>query len=166
MDFILDWFRLENIWWFVVIACFVLSYLGLFVPGIPDAPMMMIGFLVYYFLIDSESLSWWFWVTMIVFVLTMMALDWFSSGYAAKKLGGSSGTMIAAPLGILFFFWMPFGVLVGPFVMVFALEVYHQKPVKSAAKIAFGTVVGFISNIVIKIVLLTVAKAWFFYLIA
>ncbi|SHE88473.1 hypothetical protein SAMN05444392_104123 [Seinonella peptonophila] len=161
--FSFDW---SVLWWGIVILLFCLSYLGLVVPGIPDAPLMMAGFLVYHFLIDSEPLGWWFWLLMIGLVLAMMSLDWLSAGFAAKKLGGSKGTLVAAPLGIIFFFWMPFGVLLGPFITVFALEIYYKKPVQTAAKVAAGTVVGFISNIVVKLILLTLAKAWFFYLVA
>lgn len=159
-------FDLSYLWWGLIILLFILSYAGLVVPGIPDAPLMFGGFLVYHFLIDSEPLSWWFWLTMVTLVAFMFCLDWFSSGIAAKKLGGSKGTMIAAPLGVVCFFWLPFGVVVGPFIAVFLLEVVNRKPVSSAVKIAMGTVVGFVSNIIVKIILLTTAKAWFFYLIA
>lgn len=159
-------FDLNMLWWGLVILLFVLSYVGLFVPGIPDAPMMMGGFLVYHFFINDESLSWWFWVTMVILIVVMVTLDWVSGGLAAKKLGGSKGTLIAAPLGVLCFFWLPFGVVLGPFLMCLILELFHKKPLNTAIKVAAGTVVGFISNIVVKIILLTSAKAWFFYLIA
>lgn len=158
-------FELEYLWWVIIILLFVLSYIGLIVPGIPDAPLMLIGFLIYHFMIDSSPLSWWFWVTMVILVSILFAMDWFSSGLAAKKLGGSKGTMVAAPIGVLCFFWMPFGIIFGPFILVFALELYNKKTINTSMRIAFGTVLGFISNIVVKIVILTIAKAWFFYLI-
>lgn len=163
---IFSFFEWETLWWILVLILFTLSYVGLVVPGIPDAPMMMGGFLVYHFLINDEALSWWFWVTMISLMLLLMSLDWISGGLAAKKLGGSKGTVVAAPIGMLCFFWLPFGALWGPFVTVFALQVYHQKPLNDAVKIAFGTVIGFMSNLVIKALMLTIAKAWFFYLVA
>jgi uncharacterized protein YqgC (DUF456 family) len=159
-------FDLSYLWWAIIIILFIFSYAGLVVPGIPDAPLMMIGFLIYHFLIDNEPLSWWFWLTMSILVVLMISLDWISGGIAAKKLGGSKGTMIAAPLGVVCFFWLPFGVVLGPFIAVFLLEMVNRKTIGSAAKIAMGTVVGFISNIVVKIIVLTSAKAWFFYLIA
>lgn len=158
-----DW---EVIWWILITILFILSYVGLVVPGIPDAPLMMAGFLIYHFLIDNEALAWWFWLSMVPLMLIMMSLDWFTGGLAAKKLGGSKGTMVAAPLGIICFFWLPFGVIWGPFVTVFALQIYHRKPLGQAVKIAFGTVLGFVSNIFIKAILLTLAKAWFFYIVA
>ncbi|WP_052807390.1 DUF456 domain-containing protein [Risungbinella massiliensis] len=159
-------FDLNMLWWGLIILLFVLSYVGLIVPGIPDAPLMMGGFLVYHFLIDDQSLSWWFWITMGILIVVMVTLDWISGGLAAKKLGGSKGTLIAAPLGVLCFFWLPFGVVLGPFLMCLILELCHKKPFTTAVKVAAGTVVGFISNIVVKIIALTSAKAWFFYLIA
>jgi uncharacterized protein YqgC (DUF456 family) len=161
-----EWLDWNFFWWAVIIILFILSYVGLIVPGIPDAPMMLAGFVVYAIFIDSEPLQWWFWVFMVAFVIVLVAMDWISSGIAAQKMGGSKGTMVAAPLGMLFLFWLPFGIVLGPFIGVFVWEIFNRKPIGKSIKIAFGTVVGFISNIVIKIVLLTLAKAWFFYLIA
>lgn len=156
----------DILWWGIIIFLFILSYIGLVAPGIPDAPLMFAGFLVYHFFIDDESLSWWFWMTMVILLIIMVVLDWVSGGLAAKKLGGSKGTMIAAPLGAICFFWLPFGIILGPFLLCLALELWNRKPINLAFKIAMATVVGFISNIVVKIIVLTSAKAWFFYLAA
>jgi uncharacterized protein len=158
-----DW---DILWWIIITLLFIGSYLGLVVPGVPDAPLMFAGFLVYHFLIDNDQLAWWFWLAMVPLMLLMVALDWLSSGFAAKKLGGSKGTLIVAPLGALLGFWFPFGIIWGPFVAVLILELFHRKPLKEAGKIAFGTVVGFFSNVIVKVILLTLAKAWFFFLVA
>lgn len=156
---------LNTLWWGVIILLFILSYVGLVVPGIPDAPLMLAGFLVYHFFIDDEPLSWYFWITMTILILTLISLDWLSGGLAAKKLGGSKGSLIVAPLGAVCFFWLPFGVLLGPMIACFTLEVINGKPLRNALKVATGVAIGFMGNIVVKIVALTSAKAWFFYLI-
>jgi uncharacterized protein YqgC (DUF456 family) len=82
-----EWLDGNFFWWAIIILLFILSYVGLVVPGIPDAPLMFAGFLVYAIFIDSEPLRWWFWVFMVAFVIVLVAMDWLSSGIAAQKMG-------------------------------------------------------------------------------
>ncbi len=69
----------------VGLASFIIGFLGLVFPVVPSVLMFWIGFLVYHFALNSETLSWMFWI--IVFVLTVLVLfsDFIANSYFVKR---------------------------------------------------------------------------------
>lgn len=90
---------MEIIWWLIVIASFIIGFLGLIFPVVPSVLMFWIGFLVYHFALNSETLSWMFWI--IVFVLTVLVLfsDFIANSYFVKRYGGTKRGEYAAIVG-------------------------------------------------------------------
>lgn len=159
---------MEIVWWTVIILLFVIGYAGLIVPLLPGAPLQLIGFLIYHFAIDNQVLGTSFWVGAILLNIIILAVDYLSGGIATRAYGGSRYASWAAIAGALIF---PFiltplvGLIVGPFIAVFIVELLQRKGWRGALKASFGTFVGFVGGILVKGILMTGLIAWFFILL-
>jgi uncharacterized protein len=156
---------LEVLLWIVVAVLFLLAFAGLFIPALPDAPLLLAGFAVYSFFIPAAApLGVSFWVTVIILTLLLFLVDYLSSSIAVKKYGGSVWSVIAAIVGIIVFPFIigPVGIIVGPFVLVLLLEFILKKSWGEAFKVAFGTFVGFVGGVFIKFLVMTGMLIWFF----
>jgi uncharacterized protein YqgC (DUF456 family) len=158
---------LETIGWLLVVLLFILAYAGLLLPALPDAPLALAGFAAYHFLIDSSRLGWGFWVAVTLLTLILFVVDLLSGAAVARKYGGSRGAMVAAVAGALIFplFLGPVGVIVGPFALVFLLELVRRKNFEEALRIGFGTLVGFLGGVVVKFIAITGMVVWFLFLV-
>ncbi|MBD1372930.1 DUF456 domain-containing protein [Hazenella sp. IB182357] len=154
---------MEIIWWIIIGILFLLAYAGLVAPGLPDAPFILGGFLIYHFFINDTEFGWVFWISMTLITIMLIVIDYISGGVVAKKYGGSTWSMIAAAVGVIVFPFImgPIGILIGPFVLVLLLELILRKSKEDALKIAFGTVVGFIGGTFVKFFILTAMIIWF-----
>ncbi|MCG1010245.1 DUF456 domain-containing protein [Salinicoccus sp. ID82-1] len=154
---------MEIIWWLIVIASFIIGFAGLFFPVVPSVLMFWIGFLVYQFLINGETLSWMFWI--IVFVLTVLVLfsDFIANSYFVKRYGGSKRGEYAAIIGVLIgmFIYPPIGIIVVPFVLVLIVELLNSKDVNQALRASVGSLLAFLSSAVFDAVVFTVMVVWF-----
>ncbi|MBA4494447.1 DUF456 domain-containing protein [Paenactinomyces guangxiensis] len=158
---------METVWWVLIIILFLLAYAGLVLLALPDIPFILGGFLLYHFLIDNTQLGWPFWITVVFFTIVLFVLDYVAGGLAAKKYGGSNWSMIAAVAGVLIFpfFLGPLGIIVGPFLLVFLVELMQNKDTEKALKIALGTLIGFLGSVFVKFLVITGLIIWFVILV-
>jgi uncharacterized protein YqgC (DUF456 family) len=149
--------------WVLIIVLFILGFVGLVVPVLPDVPLLVAGFALYHFLIDGTQLGAGFWITTIVLAVLLMLVDYISSSVAVKKYGGSTLAVVAAVLGVLTFPFImgPIGIIVGPFLLVFLLEIIVKKDVNEAFKVAYGTLVGFLGGALVKFLVMLGLVIWF-----
>ncbi|WP_342388453.1 DUF456 domain-containing protein [Salinicoccus bachuensis] len=154
---------MEIIWWLIVIASFVIGFLGLIFPVVPSVLMFWLGFLVYHFAVNSETLSWMFWI--IVFVLTVLVLfsDFIANSYFVKKYGGTKRGEYAAIVGVVIgmFLYPPFGIIFVPFVLVLIVEALNSKDFNQALKASVGSLLAFLSSAVFNAVVYVLMVAWF-----
>ncbi|GEN33580.1 DUF456 domain-containing protein [Aneurinibacillus danicus] len=159
---------MEFVLWSIIGILFLLSLIGVVVPVIPDALLVWIAFLIYQFAIDSTVLSWTFWVPMTVLTLFLIGADMLSNIYFVKKYGGDKWSMFAAVAGIILgpivlgAFLGPLSIVVGPFLAVFLVELIRNGGTQKSLRIALGTVLGFLSSTVAKIVIQLIMIVWFF----
>lgn len=134
--------------WLVVLALFVLSFVALVYPVLPSVTAVWGGFLVYHFLIHSNELTTFFWISMIILTVILMAADIFASSLSVKRFGGSKlGERIAA-ISVLIgsFIFPPFGIILLPFVAVFVAEITQDQTPSEAIRASVGSLVGFLSG--------------------
>jgi uncharacterized protein len=158
---------MEFVGWGLILVLFICAYVGLVVPFLPDVLLVFAGFLVYHFFIDPHRLDWTFWLPMGLITLLMFILDYVASAIAAKKYGGSKGSMWAALIGMVLFPFIigPLGVIVGPFLLVFLVEIGLKRNIKAALKIGWSTVIGFVSGLFVKFFAIAGMEGWFLYLV-
>ncbi|MFB9859537.1 DUF456 domain-containing protein [Salinicoccus siamensis] len=154
---------MEIVWWLIVIASFILGFLGLVFPVIPSILMFWAGFLVFQFAIDGEALSWMFWL--IIFVLTLLVLfsDFIANSYFVKRYGGTKRGEYASIAGVIIgmFLYPPFGIIFVPFVFVLVVELLNSKDINQALKASVGSLLAFVSSAVFNLVVYVLMVVWF-----
>lgn len=155
---------LDVILWLLILAAFVLAFIGLIKPVIPAIPVLWVGFLIYQFGINGSTLSWIFWTAMIMLTIFIFVSDLWLNRYFVNRFGGTKKGEWAALIGVLVgaFVLPPFGVIVVPFIAVIIVEMMQSKNVTQAVKASFGSLVAFFSSAVMQAVLMFVMIIWFF----
>src|SRR5690625_404282 len=138
--------------------------IGIVVPVIPAVALIWLGFLLYHFLLDSQQLTFFFWMIMIVLTIIIFGADFVTNRYFVGRFGGSGWSQWGAILGLFigFFIYPPFGIIFVPFIFVFLIEIAQQRTAKEASQAAIGALAGFLSGTVAKFLIQTVMIVWFF----
>jgi len=157
---------MEILLWIVIVALFILSIVGIFMPVLPDTLLLWGGFLLYHFVLAApgEGLHASFWWGMVALSILMYGADLLTNMYFVKRYGGSKWSSFAAVVGIILglFIFPPFGILIMPFVLVVIVELLQQQPFDRALKAGFGSLIGFLSSAVVKVVIQIAMITWFF----
>jgi len=154
---------MEYVWWGITVILFILSFVGIVYPLIPSIVMIWGGFVVYQFLINPDGLSIWFWISMIILSIVLIAADIIANSYFVKKYGGSKTSERIAVVATIIgsFILPPFGIIIIPFLAVLITEVIIHKDTKIAAKIGFATVIGFLGGSIAKLLIQLLMIVWF-----
>ncbi|WP_175614484.1 DUF456 domain-containing protein [Piscibacillus halophilus] len=154
--------------WILIIAFFILSFVGILFPIIPSVLVLWLGFLAYHFFIDGGELGWVFYSVMVIFTIILIGSDVIANSYFVKKYGGSKrGEQVAAMAVIVGSFIIPpFGILVVPFVAVFITELIQKRTAQEAIRASIGSFIGFLSGSIAKVVIQLIMIIWFFVTIA
>ena len=133
--------------WSLIILCFIVSFVGLVYPIIPAVLMIWAGAALYHFFIAAE-IVWWAWTSLFLLTILIFIADYAASAYFVDKYKGSNRGKQAAIAGLILgvFILPPFGILIVPFVLVLITEVSQGKAFQEALKVAFGTLIAFLSS--------------------
>ncbi|MGP4062373.1 DUF456 domain-containing protein [Halobacillus litoralis] len=155
---------MEILIWVIIIACFIASFASVIFPIIPAPLVLWIGFLAYFFFIDGSELSIFFWIGAILLTVLLIVSDIIANSYFVKRYGGSKWGERAAAIGVIVgsFIIPPFGILVIPFVLVIIVELVQKRASEDAFKAAIGSLFGFLSGTVAKIIIQLIIIIWFF----
>lgn len=154
---------METVWIIIGVILIVIGLLGCFIPGIPGPPLGF-GALLLLQLKQEPPFTAKFLIIWGVVALVVTLLDYIVPALGAKKFGGSRqgvwGAVLGAILGVIFF--PPFGIIIGPLVGALLGELMAGKKSDDAMKSAFGTFMGFVTGVVLKLIV-TVMMAWYFF---
>lgn len=125
---------------------------GVILPALPGLPLVFAGMLLAAWAGDFQQIGW---ITLVILgLLTVLsfAADFFSTAVGAQRVGASRkalwGTVIGTFAGL---FFMPIGLLAGPFVGALVGELWHGRELGQAAKVGLGTWLGIVLGIVLKL---------------
>ncbi len=145
---------------FVLAAILVLVGLaGIVLPALPGIPLIFAGLLLAAFAGGFEQVGAGTLVALAVLTLLSVAVDFWATAVGAKRVGASRLAIIGAVLGTLFGLFMgPLGLFVGPFAGALAGELIHgrrldQAGIGQATKVGFGTWMGIVFGIALKLML-------------
>lgn len=144
---------MEYVYWILIIALFIVSFVGLIYPIIPSVVFIVGGFLLYGAFFSFEPFNWFFWLVQGLFVVLLFGADFVTNMIGIKKYGGSKVGVWGSTIGLLVGpFIIPFlGIIIGPFLGAILAEwLFNKKEFNEAIKIGFGSVIGFISSVVTK----------------
>ncbi|MEE1132588.1 MAG: DUF456 domain-containing protein [Caryophanon sp.] len=139
--------------WSIIIALFVIAFIGLIYPIIPSVLFIVAGFIVYGFAYSFSDLPWWFWVGQTLFVILLFSADALSNYVGVKKFGGSKAAIWGSTIGLLIGpFVIPVaGILIGPFVGAVVAELLvNRTDFEQSMKVGVGSLVGFLTSVVTK----------------
>ncbi|MGI8314122.1 DUF456 domain-containing protein [Halobacillus mangrovi] len=155
---------MDIIIWVIIIACFIASFASVIFPIIPAPLVLWIGFLAYFFFLDGDPLSAFFWIGMILLTVILIVSDIIANSYFVKRYGGSKWGERMAAVGVIVgsFIIPPLGILIIPFILVIATELVQKRSSNEAFKAAIGSLFGFLSGTVAKIIIQIIMIVWFF----
>ena len=159
---------MDVIYWIIIIACFVVSFIGLIYPIIPSVIFIAVGFMVYGFAFGFDNLTILFWIIQMMFFVILLGTDYFTNLFGVKKFGGSKAAIWGSTIGLLVGpFVIPVaGIIIGPFAGAIIGEVIvHKTEFKKAIKIGIGSLLGFLSGVVAKGVIQAVMIAYFLFVV-
>ncbi|BAK16004.1 DUF456 family protein [Solibacillus sp. FSL W7-1472] len=156
---------MDIIAWTLIIALFIIAFIGLVYPIIPSVLFLLGGFIVYGLFYSFTELPWWFWLIELLFVALLFAADTISNLIGVKKFGGSKAGMWGSTIGLLIGpFVIPFaGIIAGPFIGAIIGElIVTRSNLQQAIKVGVGSVVGFLTSVVTKGIIQVIMIVLFF----
>jgi len=136
-----------------LILCIV-GIIGSVLPILPGPPISWLGLLVLH-LTNAVPMSYLFLAITLVIAITIFILDYFIPAVGTKRFGGSRAGAIGTTIGLIVGLLspIPFGILIGPFVGALIGEMaFNNTEGKQALKAAFGSFLGFLASIFMKLV--------------
>ena len=154
---------------YVLAALLVLVGLaGVILPALPGLPLVFAGMLVAAWAGGFEEIGVFTLVVLGLLTLVSFLVDFWATAHGAKRVGASRKALIGAVLGTFAgLFFAPIGLFIGPFVGALIGELLHGRELGAAARVGFGTWLGIVMAIVLKLglafaMLGIFAFAWFF----
>lgn len=150
---------METILIFIVSFLIMLAgLLGVILPFLPGVPLAWLGFFIFAVVTDFQKISI---NTVLIFSalsLLTLVLDLVLPLLGAKKYRASKWGIIGAFLGLFFgvSVFNIWGIILGPLSGAIIGELIAKKDSVQAARSALGTVVGFLTGALLKIVLIFV----------
>lgn len=144
----------------------VLGLAGCILPVIPGPPVSFAGFLLLKFTHFVEPLrSGQFdnilWITAFAAIVVTI-LDYIVPVWGTRKFGGSRAGTIGAAVGLVIgLFFAPLGLILGPFLGAVAGELLAGKDEKSSLRAGFGSLLGFLTGVVMKLIVSGVITFYF-----
>ena len=125
---------------------------GTVVPALPGLPLVFAGMLLAAWAGGFEQVGVWVVVLLGLLTLVSFAVDFWATAHGARRVGASRKAVVGAVIGTfagLFFF--PVGLLVGPFAGALVGELLHGREWRQATKVGFGTWIGVVLAVVLKL---------------
>ncbi|CAN7380057.1 DUF456 domain-containing protein [Pseudoxanthomonas sp. LjRoot143] len=143
---------IQMLYYALAVLLILVGVAGVILPALPGLPLVFAGMLLAAWAGDFQQIGW---ITLVILgLLTVLsfAADFFSTAVGAQRVGASRkalwGTVIGTFAGL---FFMPIGLLAGPFVGALVGELWHGRELGQAAKVGLGTWLGIVLGIVLKL---------------
>lgn len=130
--------------------CLLIGFAGCILPVLPGAPLSYAGLLLLHFtdrvqFSTSQLLVW------MVVVIVVQVLDYVVPLLGARYSGGSRwGTRGCLAGTIVGLFFMPWGIVLGPFLGAVAGELLGGRRTSEALRSGLGSLAGFLLGTVLK----------------
>ena len=135
----------------LAIAMIIVGIIGCLVPVLPGPPLSFIGILVLHFTKFAHF------STNLLIILGLVAVivavfDYVVPIWGTKKFGGTKYGVRGATVGLLIgLFFGPPGIIIGPFIGAVVGELIYKDDFAYAIKAGFGSLIGFMAGIGLKL---------------
>lgn len=136
----------------------LVGLVGTVLPAIPGLPLIFGGMLLAAWADGFQRIGIPMLVLLGVLTLLSIGIDLLATALGAKRVGASRKAIIGAVLGTFagLFVFPPFGLFLGPFAGAVAGELLHMRgsaQLGHAARVGFGTWVGILVGVALKLTL-------------
>ena len=132
----------------------IVGLVGVVLPALPGIPLIFAGLLVAAWADGFAHVGWIPMVLLGLLTLLSFAIDIFATTVGAKRVGASAkalwGSVIGTFVGL---FFMPIGLLAGPFAGALIGEYWHARQLGQATKVGFATWLGILLGVAFKLAL-------------
>ena len=139
----------------LIVFAFLLLMAGIagsVLPVLPGPPMSYAGMLLLH-LTDKIHFTTYQLVVWLIVVVVLQVVDYITPLLGSKYSGGTSfgnrGCMAGTLLGL---FFMPWGVVVGPFIGAVVGEMMGGQDLSHAVRSGIGTLLGFLFGTLLKVI--------------
>lgn len=143
----------------------ICGIIGTLLPILPGTVIAFTGIALHKLLLGDASVSWGFIAVAFAITLLTLVIDIWCTWWGARRFGatwlGAFGAVLGALIGFLFFSFP--GLILGPVAGAVFFELLANGSGADAARAGFGTVVGSVVALVVKLSL-TLAMGTAFYL--
>jgi uncharacterized protein YqgC (DUF456 family) len=152
----------------LAIVLMAIGIAGTVLPALPGLPLVFAGMLLAAWAGGFEQVGAGMLVVLGGLTLLSLLIDFWATAVGAKRVGASRMAVIGAVIGTFGgIFFGPVGLFVGPFAGALAGELLHGRKLGRATRIGFGTWLGIVFGVVLKLTLAFAmfglfALAWFF----
>lgn len=133
------------------IIAMILGIIGCLVPVLPGPPLSFVGLLLLHFSKFGQLTT----TTLIIFgsiAVVVSILDYIVPVWGTKKFGGSKYGTRGATIGLIIgLFLGPVGIFLGPLIGAFVGEMLFKDDINYAMKAGFGSLLGFLTGIGLKL---------------
>jgi uncharacterized protein YqgC (DUF456 family) len=132
--------------------CLIIGFLGALLP-LPGPPLSFAGLLLLEFSTYADFSSTLLW-SLGILTAVVTVVDYYIPIWGLKKFGGSKMGMWGSMIGLLVgMFLGPWGIFIGAFVGGLLGELVAGRDSATATRAAFGSFIGFLFGIVLKVAL-------------
>jgi len=133
------------------IILMVLGIIGCLVPVLPGPPLSFLGLILLHVTRFGHFPKNTLMILAAIAVIVTI-LDYIVPVWGTKKLGGSKYGIRGATVGLIIgFFLGPIGIVLGPFIGAFVGEMIFKDDLNYAFKAGFGSLLGFLTSIGLKL---------------
>lgn len=129
-----------------------LGLVGLILPGLPGAPLILLGLILGAWAENFTYIGLWTIVVLTVLAGLTYAVDFWATIFGAKKFGASKRAIIGALIGVVagLFLGLP-GVVFGPFIGAVIGELSARRDLQQATRAGIGATIGLVIGAALKI---------------
>jgi uncharacterized protein len=134
---------------------------GCILPFLPGPPLCYIALLLQQLKEEAPFTSKFLWIWAGVTV-AVVVLEYVIPVYGTRKYGGTKYGIWGCTIGLIAGFWFgPVGIIVGPFVGALIGELIGNAQSDQALRAAFGSFIGFLAGVVLKLIVCCVMLYYF-----
>lgn len=144
------------------ILLMVLGIIGCLVPVLPGPPLSFLGLILLHLTrfghFTTPAL-----ITFGVIAVVVTVLDFIVPVWGTKKFGGSKYGTRGATVGLIIgLFLGPMGIIIGPLIGAFVGEMIFKDDIGYAFRAGFGSLLGFLTGIGLKLAASFIMTFYFF----
>jgi hypothetical protein len=144
------------------IVLVILGIIGCLAPVLPGPPLSYVGLLLLHFSRFGQFST----STLLIFAgmaIVVSILDYLVPIWGTKKFGGSKYGTRGAAIGLIIgLFLGPLGIIIGPLLGAFVGEMIFKDDTRYALKAGFGSLVGFLAGVGLKLAASFIMTFYFF----